>query len=318
MLTIFEPIEQELSLVEQQLKAIAEVAFPQLAQVLDYIMKRGGKRIRPALTLLAGKLCDYHQPPLIPMAAGVELLHNATLIHDDAIDDAPTRRGLPTVDSLWSDEVAILAGDYLFAKSAELVATTGNLRVIRLFAQTLMTICSGELDENFSSGEMRQSRQQYYQRSGQKTASLFAAAAESGAVLSDVSEEAVQALRDYGYNLGLAFQIVDDILDFTGDEHELGKPVGADLLQGTLTLPVILLLERSENNPIKELLEGKDKEANLKQAIEAIRNSSVIDESYAIAEDWTAKARQALEMFPDNAPRRALLQLADYVTQRRS
>lgn len=317
MRAIFEPIKEDLSLVEQQLTAVAEIDFPQLSQVLDHVVKRGGKRIRPALTLLAGKCFNYNQDLLIPMAIGVELLHNATLLHDDAIDGAAMRRGLPTVDSLWGDEVAILTGDYLFAKSAEMVAATGNLRVIRLFAQTLMTICSGELEEHFSARDLRQSRQQYYHRSSQKTASLFATAAESGAILSDATEEAVQALKGYGHNLGLAFQIVDDILDFTGDEHELGKPVGADLLQGTLTLPAILLLERSQGNPIKEVLQGRDNEAGLKQAISAIRNSPAIAESYAVAQDFTAKARQALDVFPDNAPRRALLELADLVIQRR-
>jgi geranylgeranyl pyrophosphate synthase len=314
---IFEPILTEIPLVEERLKAIAEVDFLQLAQLLGHVLQRKGKRIRPALTLLAGKFHYYDLGLLIPMAAAIELFHTATLVHDDTIDASATRRGLPTVSTIWGNEVAVLAGDYLFAKSADLVATTGNLRVITLFAQTLMTICSGQLEENFSVCDPQQSRQQYYQRSGKKTASLFAAAAESGAILSQAAEEAVQALKSYGYNLGLAFQIVDDILDFTADEAELGKPVGGDLLQGILTLPAILFLEQLPNdNPIKEMLAGRDEEANLKRAIESICNSPFIAESYGIAQDFSAQACQALHVLPDNPTRRALLELADYVIQR--
>lgn len=316
MQAIFKPVKKELPLVDEMLRTVAGVDFPELAQLLNHVLKRGGKRIRPALTLLAGKFHHYNLDLLIPMATGVELFHSATLVHDDSIDDSAMRRGLPTVSSIWGHQLAILTGDYLFAKSADLVATTGNLRVIRLFAQTLMIICSGELEENFSAYDWQQSRQQYYQRSGRKTASLFSMAAESGAILSDAPEEAVNALKSYGYNLGLAFQIVDDILDFTGGE-ELGKPVGGDLLQGTLTLPVILFMEHeSEDNPIKRILEGKDKEANLKRAIESIRNSPIIEESYAIARDFSTKACQALEIFPDKPSRRALWELADYVIER--
>jgi geranylgeranyl pyrophosphate synthase len=314
---IFEPILTEIPLVEERLKAVAEADFPQLARLLGHVLHREGKRIRPALTLLAGKFHHYNLELLIPMATAIELFHTATLVHDDTIDNSATRRGLPTLSSIWGSEVAVLAGDYLFAKSADLVATTGNLRVITLFAQTLMTICSGQLEENFSTFDPEPSRQQYYQRSGKKTASLFSAAAESGAILSAAPEEAVQALKSYGYNLGLAFQIVDDILDFTAGEEELGKPVAGDLLQGVLTLPAILFMEQHpEDNPIKEMLAERDEEANLKRAIESIRNSAIIGESYGIAQDFSAQACQALQALPDNPPRRALLQLADYVIQR--
>ncbi len=317
MQAIFEPILTEIPLVEERLRAVAEADFPQLAQLLGHVLRREGKRIRPALTLLAGKFHHYNLELLIPMATAIELFHTATLVHDDTIDNSATRRGLPTLSSIWGSEVAVLAGDYLFAKSADLVATTGNLRVITLFAQTLMTICSGQLEENFSACDPEQSRQQYYDRSGKKTASLFSAAAESGAILSEAPEEAVQALKSYGYNLGLAFQIVDDILDFTAGEEELGKPVAGDLLQGILTLPAILFMEQHpEDNPIKEMLAGKDEEANLKRAIESIRNSPIIAESYGIARDFSAQACHALEVLPDSPVRRALRQLADYVIQR--
>jgi geranylgeranyl pyrophosphate synthase len=304
-------------LVEEKLRSIAEVDFPQLVSLLEYVLKQEGKRIRPALTLLCGKFHHYNLDLLIPMAAAVELLHTATLIHDDVIDHSAMRRGIPTINITRGHEVATLLGDYLFAKSAELTATTNNIRVMRLFARTLMTICSGELIENFSAYDLEQSCQNYFQRIGNKTATLFSSATESGAVLSQAPEEAVEALKSYGYNLGMAFQNVDDILDFTGEERELGKPVGSDLLQGTLTLPAILFLRQYPgDNPLREIWEEKDREANLKQAIESIRNSSAIEESYAVAQDFSAKARYALKALPDSPPRRALIELADYVIQR--
>jgi geranylgeranyl pyrophosphate synthase len=304
-------------LVDEMLKAIAEADFPQFTPLLSHVLIKGGKRIRPALTLLSGKFYRYDPDLLIPMATGVELLHTATLVHDDTIDSSSLRRGSPTVHTIWGDKAAILMGDYLFAKSAELVATTGNLRVMRLSAQIIMTISSGELEESFSAYNTQQSREQYYQRCSKKTASLFSMASESGAILSQAPEEAIQALKSYGYNIGLAFQLVDDILDFTGDEREMGKPVGSDLLQGTLTLPTILLLERyPEDNPTIKVLGKRDTEENIKRVIEMLSDSPVIEDCYAIAEGFSEKACQALEVLPDNPSRKALLDLADYVIQR--
>jgi geranylgeranyl pyrophosphate synthase len=305
-------------LVEEKLESIAEAELPQLAPLLDYPLQKKGKMIRPALTLLSGKFYRYSLDLLIPMAAAVELLHIATLVHDDIIDNSPLRRGIPTANSIWGDKVAILMGDYLFAKHAELVAATGNLRVVRLSAQTLMTISSGELEENFSAYNPQQSREQYYQRCSKKTASLFSMATESGAILSQAPEEVVQALKSYGYNIGLAFQLVDDILDFTGEEEELGKPVGSDLLQGTLTLPAILLMEQSPgDNPVKEILEKREQKENIRRAIEMLLGSSIIEECYTIAKGFSKKACQALEVLPDNPSRKALFELADYIIQRR-
>lgn len=305
-------------LVEETMRDIPKVELSHLAELLDYILKHRGKQIRPAITLLSGKLHRYNLDLLVPMAAGVELLHIATLIHDDTIDNSVMRRGEPTVNSIWGQSTAILMGDYTFAKSAHLVSTTGNLRVIGLFAQVLMTISSGELDGNSSAFNWEQSRLQYFKRIENKTASLFSTAAQSGAILGNAPEEDVDALKNYGYNLGMAFQIVDDILDFTGDEEEMGKPVGSDLLQGTLTLPAILLMEQyPKDNPIKELFQRKQVEQNLKRAIEIVHNSPVIEQSYAIAADFCSKGRQTLERLPKGASRQSLLELVDYVIERK-
>lgn len=317
LVTIYEPIQKDLEGVEQTLRAIANVDNSFLGQLLNYILENGGKRIRPALTLLAGKFYDYDHSLLVPMAAAVELLHTATLVHDDTIDDSMMRRGKLTVNRLWGEARAVLFGDYLFAKAADLVASTGNMRAIKLFASTLMIISNGELRQTAATFDLRQTRGHYYQWIGAKTASLFSAAAESGATLSRSPEEAIGALRDYGYNLGMAFQIVDDILDFIGEEVEMGKPVGCDLNQGALTLPVICFLERyPDDDLVKRVFENEDAKS-LKQVVERIRGSSLVEECFNVASDFCVKARQALTKFPDNPTRQSLLSLADYALQRK-
>jgi len=314
----FAPVEDELALVEENLKAIAAVEYPWLAELLSYILASGGKRIRPTLTLLAGKFHSYNLDLLIPMATGMELLHTATLIHDDTIDSSLMRRGKPTTTSIWGGGIATLTGDYLFAKAAELVSSTGNTRATMLFSQTLVTICSGELEQSFTSFRENQTRESYFRRIGNKTASLFSTATESAGILSEAPEEVVQALKKYGYDLGIAFQVVDDILDFVGQDEELGKPAGSDLLQGTMTLPALLLQEQHpDDNPIADIFNDDHKEQNLKLAIEMIRNSEIITECYRTAQSLAAKAKESLDILPPNPCNRALLEIADYVVERK-
>ena len=314
---IYESIQEDLAKVKDNLRSIIKVDFPWLSEQLGYVVRGGGKGLRPALTLLAGKFYDYNLKYLLPMAASVELMLTATLVHDDAIDKSVARRGKPTIYKMWGEEPAVLLGDYLFAKAGEFVSDTQSPRAIKLFSQTLATISSGELSQFFGAFKLEQTRQHYFQRISNKTASLFSLATESGAILSGAPEKSVTALKEYGYNLGIAFQIVDDILDFIGTEEELGKPVGSDLTQGTLTLPSMLLLERyPENNPVKNLFNHKDKES-IEQAIELIRNSSVVEECYAVASEYCAKASQNLHLLPENTSRQALSALADYVIDRK-
>ena len=322
MTSHFADVEKEIELVEETIRATAEVDHPWLSELLTYIVSSGGKRMRPALTLLCGKLHRFNQELLIPMAAGVEMLHTATLVHDDTIDNAAKRRGKPTASNIWGGGIAILVGDYLFAKSAELVARTGNLRVIRLFARTLMALCSGELEQNFSSFNGHQTRQSYFRRIENKTASLFSTATESAGILSEAPENAVCALRVYGSNLGMAFQIADDILDFTADESKLGKPVGSDLSQGTLTLPAILLTERYPNeNPIKDLFENRNN-GNNREALEAavgmIKDSDIIPQCYTIAHDFVSRAIDSVKEFPDSRYRDSLFAIAEHAVARQA
>jgi len=316
--TIYQPIQEDLIKVENELRSVSEVDFSWLSKLLDYSLKGGGKGIRPALVLLSGKFYDYNLDYLLPMATAVELLHVATLVHDDAIDKSPVRRSRPTLYKVWGEDKAVLLGDYLFAKAGELTATTQNLRAVKLFAQTLRTISTGELAQIFSAFSLEQTYEQYIQRISHKTAALFNLATESGSVLSQSPEESIKVLKDYGHNLGIAFQIVDDILDFIGTEEELGKPTGSDLTQGTLTLPAMLLLERyPEDNPVKRLFQNRDKQENIKLAIELVRNSSISEECYAVASDYCAKACCNLNLLPDSPSRQALIELADYVIARK-
>ena len=316
---IYQSVRDDLTEVERQFKLLAEDkrdSFPELHRMLKHVLV-GGKVIRPALTLLSGRLFSYNRDRTLPMATASELLHIATLVHDDAIDEADTRRGRPTVNKLWGLDKAVLLGDYLFARAGEFAATTGNIRVVRLFARTLQIISSGELKQAFGAFSLEQSFEQYRERIAGKTAGLIVMATESGAILGSASEEEIQIMKDYGYNLGLAFQIVDDILDFIGDEKEMGKPVGSDLAQGTITLPSLLLLKRHPtDNPVAKIFAGKEPAENIRRAVAMISSSSIIDESYSIAQDYISEACQHLKRLPDSQHHRSLLALADYIIRR--
>ncbi|MFC1946836.1 polyprenyl synthetase family protein [Chloroflexota bacterium] len=315
---IYAPVENDLEKVEEKLNSISKVEFSHLAELVDYSLKNTGKMIRPALTLLAGKFYNYNLELLLNMATSVEVMHTATLVHDDAIDHSATRRGRVTVYKLWGDEQAVLLGDYLFAEAGGLCAATDNLRVIRKFSATLKTISSGEIDQAYFSFNPEQNRDNYFGRISKKTAALFSLSTESGAVLSDAPEESIQILVDYGYNLGLAFQIVDDILDFTSTEDELGKPVGSDLTQGTITLPSLMIMEKyPEDSPIIKLFENKGGQTEIDRAIEIVKNSTIIDECYEIAEDYCQKACRDIKKLPGCETRTCLEELVKYMTIRK-
>lgn len=291
--------------------------FPEMQRMLRQILV-GGKMVRPTLTLLSGSLYNYRKECHQAIAASSELMHIATLVHDDAIDSADMRRGRPTINSVWGVDLAILLGDFLFARAGDMAADTGDIRVVKIFTRTLGVIARGEIKQSFSSFKLPQSYEQYIERIAAKTAALFTMATESGAAISEAPEEAVQILRDYGHNLGIAFQIVDDILDYIGTETEVGKPVGADLRQGTVTLPAMKIMERCpNNNPIEKIVAHEDIEANIKGAIEMVRNSNIIDECYQEAAEYTRRATADLAKLPARPAREALYFLAEYVLRRK-
>ncbi len=314
---LYAPVKTDLELVEKSLESVAEVDIKLLSKLLNYVVSNGGKRIRPAFTLLAGKFGNYNLDKLIPMATAVELLHTATLVHDDIVDESPVRRGKQSVSQAYGEASALLLGDYLFARAGSLVASTGNLRAVKLFAQTLMTISGGELAQIDAIFDMKQGREYYFDWISAKTASLFSMATESGAVLSDASEDIVTALKDYGHYFGIAFQVIDDVLDLIGQEAELGKPVGSDLNEGAVTLPAIIFAQSNpDGNLIRDIVEKGETE-NIPIVIEKIRASNAINECFDIAVDYASRACRALDKLPKSDALEVLVGLANYIIKRR-
>jgi geranylgeranyl pyrophosphate synthase len=312
---IYASIQDDLYKVRDTIKSVGNTEYPWLSEQVGYIVRETGKGIRPALTLLAGKFYEYDLDYLLPMAVSVELMHTATLIHDDAIDKALTRRGQATINKIWGDEIAILMGDYLFAKAGEYVADTKTPRVIKFFSQTLGTISSGEIVQFRGAFKLVKERESYFRRIYGKTASLFSLSTQSGAILSKAPEETVGIMKEYGDNLGTAFQVVDDILDFTSSEAVMGKPVGSDLTQGTLTLPAIMLTEQyPEDNPVQRFFENGGQE-NVDRAIEMVLNSTIIDDCYRIASEYRDRACRNLNALPECEERQKLFDLADYIVK---
>jgi geranylgeranyl pyrophosphate synthase len=319
---LFGPVAGDIDHVERELAEVARVEYPVLAALLEHLLETRGKRVRPALVYLSAGFYDYPLDRLTKLGAAIELLHTATLVHDDLVDEAATRRGIATLQTLVSERATVLVGDYLFARSAALCTETENVRVMRVFGDTLATICDGELRQIFSHGELKTSLDDYYRRIISKTASLLRTATETGAILSNAPEWAVRALRDYGENVGIAFQIVDDVLDFAGDEGRLGKPVGNDLRQRIVTLPTLWLLEnRPDERAVRDVFaatEPEEEEDAVSRAVSAVLDSPAIGYSLDVARDHCARARAAIDGLPDTPHRRTLLNLTDYVLERQS
>ena len=315
---IYAPIQSELALVDDKLRSLAPAEAGHLRPLFEYVAQTGGKRVRPAVTLLSAASYPHDAEKLVLMASGVEMLHLATLIHDDTVDDSPTRRGRATVGNLWGHHVAVLFGDYVFATSATFVCDTNNIRIMRRFSETIMDLASGELIEYFGAFDANQAREVYNDRIYRKTASLFCTAGESGALLSGAPEDEVQAMRRYGYNIGMAYQIGDDLLDFEAEESDLGKPVGSDLLHGVLTLPTIMLEEHYPgDSPVSSLFRDRDNPAKLERVVDMIRNSGIIGECEGVVRDYCDRACAELQAIPKGQARRSLHDLAEYVWNRR-
>ncbi len=315
---LYGAVQDDLNRVEAVFDEIKKVDFGPLGEMLRMVLGGGGKLMRPGLALLSGRFGNYDLDKLVSLAASVELLHTATLVHDDVIDRADTRRGRPTVNSTFENSTTVMLGDFLFAHAADHAVRTGSLRVVELFSRTLMIMAKGEIRQDLAAYDSRQTIRDYLARIGGKTASLFATACEGAGEVSGQPAAQIEALREYGYNFGMAFQVVDDILDFTGDEEEMGKPVGSDLMQGTLTLPSFLLMERSPNgNPVQAYFEAPSAE-KLRTAVQTVRDSGAVEESSQMAHDFCKRAIDALSALPDTPDRETLAGLARYILDRQS
>ena len=311
-------VADEILAVEDLMREQAKGYNEDLQAALDHLISSGGKRIRPNITLLVGKLLNGDLRRLITLSAAIELLHTATLVHDDLIDGSLLRRGIPTLNSKWSPAATVLTGDFMFAKAAKLAADTDSIPVMKLFANTLGTIVNGEIAQMFSSHCMGDINL-YYDRIYAKTASLFETSTTAAAIISNADLSQKEYLRQFGYELGIAFQIIDDVLDFTSNQEKLGKPVGGDLRLGLITLPAILYFA---NNPTEELSqEFFNYDCNpplnvLEALIQNIRNSSAIQESFEKANAHIENCLVALHQLPPSIERDALEELACFVTQR--
>lgn len=312
--SIYGPVADDVPAVGDQLRELSFHRHPLLGETLAHVFETGGKRIRPALVLLSGRLGSYRRADLLTLATSVEAVHTATLVHDDTIDAAVTRRGLQTVSALWDAKVAILLGDFLFAQSAELAARLNSVRIMTLLSQTVMDMSSGELQQYAATQNRTVDQGDYFARIRGKTASLFAMCCEGGAIVSEQNEEQVRCLREYGMNLGLAFQIADDVLDFTSDDATLGKPAGNDLRQGTITLPVILLAEQLP--PGSALLRYIHAGSHHDDVVSEVVESGVLDTVRDKARLHARRAASALQNFPESEAKDALVHLAETVIVR--
>lgn len=320
-LAIFDPIRDDLQQVEARLREASPVRdddFDLVSEALNHLLGSGGKRVRPALSLLTGRLYPSDKDKIVSLAAAVEMLHTATLVHDDVVDGSLLRRGSPTLNARWSPGATILTGDYVFARAADLAAQTDNVRVMRIFARTLMTIVSGELRQQFSDARLRQTREDYFKRIYAKTASMFELATEAAGVLIGASEDQIAALHAFGHDLGIAFQIMDDVLDLIGETQQVGKPVANDLRQGIVTLPVIDYLDsRPDDRRVADLLSnGRRTDEAVLPIVEAVRASGAVDRALDEAREYVRRSQAALASLPDNEARQAMIDLADYVVAR--
>ncbi len=299
------------------MRAQSDGHHPDLGAALEHLLSSGGKRVRPAVALLTGGMFGADLSRVVTLGAAIELLHTATLVHDDLIDGALLRRGIATLNARWSPAATVLTGDFVFASAAKLAAETDSIEVMHLFAETLATIVNGEITQMFSSHGLV-SRENYYQRIYAKTASMFELATAAAAVLSPVGAEVGQQARRFGYEIGMAFQIVDDILDFTGEQTTVGKPVASDLRQGLVTLPALYYIETHPGDPeMTSLLEGSYfSEERVVRLVKSIRGSGAVDQAMDEARQHCQCALNWLREQPECAERMALEDLAEYIVGR--
>jgi len=311
------PVQEQVKLVEERMRAQAEESHPDLRAALEHLLAAGGKRVRPTLCLLVGNMLGAEEERLITLGAALELLHTATLVHDDLIDGSLLRRGMPTLNARWSPAATVLTGDFMFGRAAKMAAEVDHLPLMKLFAETLVVIVNGELAQMFTSRGLI-SRENYYRRIYAKTASLFEMCARAAALISPTDDGMVEAMRDFGYQIGMAFQIVDDILDFTGDQTAVGKPLGSDLLNGLVTLPAIYYAEAHPNDPdVLSLPQGGwTSTENMSRLIENIRNSEASRKSMEEATEFVNRALAHLEGLQPGIERGALENLAKYIVDR--
>jgi octaprenyl-diphosphate synthase len=318
---IFEPIRADLDLVDQEFARHVQSQIELIPKIGQYIQTSGGKRIRPAVLLMASRIANYRGDRAILYAAVVEFVHTATLVHDDIIDDSDLRRGRLAVHSRWGNDITVLLGDYLYIKSMAMALTHDELEIIRLLCDVTLRMIEGELYQLTKNGDADITEEEHFDIMRRKTAYLFGGCAQIGGMLGRASSEEEQALREYGFNLGMTFQLVDDLLDFTGDAEAVGKPIGSDLREGKVTLPLIHLQQHGRGGAgpqiVRDIIAARN--ATPEQwhdLLRCLKEHASIDYAYRKAVDFTERAKKPLYAFPPSSERDALLALPDYVLSR--
>jgi octaprenyl-diphosphate synthase len=317
---IFEPIREDLDLVEQEFVRHIQSRVALIPEMGRYIQNSGGKRVRPAVLLMAARLGGYTGDRAVLYASVVEFIHTATLVHDDIIDGADLRRGRLAVHSRWGNDITVLLGDYLYIKSMAMALTQDSLEIIRLLCDVTLRMIEGELYQLTKTGDVDITAEEHFEIIRRKTAYLFGGCAQIGGLLGGVSKEQEQGLRDFGFNLGIAFQLVDDLLDYTADETALGKPVGGDLREGKVTLPIILLLQRGGAEAdalIRTIVQERAVSSDQWRDVTRLLGEHGTPElAYSQALDYATRAKAALDVFPPSRERDGLVALTDYVLAR--
>ena len=317
---IFEPIRDDLDHVEQEFARQIQSRVALIPEMGKYIQKSGGKRVRPAVLLMAARLSGYTGDKAVLNASVVEFIHTATLVHDDIIDGADVRRGRLAVHSRWGNDITVLLGDYLYIKSMGMALTQDSLDIVRLLCDVTLRMIEGELYQLTKTGDVDISEEEHFEIIRRKTAYLFGGCAQIGGVLGKIGKDREQALREFGFNLGIAFQVVDDLLDYTADETALGKPVGGDLREGKVTLPIIYLLQRGgpeADRLIRSVVADRAvSKEQWRDIVRLLREHGTPDMAYAKALEYATRAKSALDVFPPSREKEALGALADYVLSR--
>lgn len=313
-------IGEDLKRVEQQFVKDLESDVPLIRKVGEYVLSSGGKRVRPALLLLAARLCGYEREQAVPLASVIEFIHTATLLHDDVVDSATLRRGLASANTLWGNEASVLVGDFLFSKSFSLMVAVGSMEILRVLSAATTIIAEGEVMQLLCTGELDLSEQQYIDVVRAKTAILMSAACEAGAILGEASPERQQALADFGMDLGIAFQLMDDTLDYIATEEEFGKSIGHDLEEGKITLPLIHTLRHcneQERNVIAAVIEKDEMSLDeFREVSGLVKQYGGIDYAVASAQEYIGRCTRHLDHFEPGSVRDALIDLAEYVVTR--
>lgn len=313
-------LEADLIAVNDMIKTrMASEHAPRIPEVTAHLVEAGGKRLRPMLTLAAARMCGYQGTHHINLAATVEFIHTATLLHDDVVDESDKRRGRPTANLLWDNSSSVLVGDYLFARSFQLMVETGSLRVLDILANAAATIAEGEVLQLTAASDIATTEDTYIKIVRGKTAALFSAATEVGGVIAEVQEPQVKALFDYGDALGIAFQMVDDLLDYQGTDAT-GKNIGDDFRERKLTMPVIRAIAKADKDERafwqRTIGKGKQEGDDLEEALRLLAKHGTLNSTRDSALEWIAKAKAAIATLPEDPIRDMLTDLADYVVAR--